>query len=107
MPTILDQMREPFSVLIIQHIPLTENAKVDRLAKMVGALNQSVSSNVMGKELVSQVDLPEENTNDFKDGDWMYDIYQYLYSGRLPKESKRRTKVKVRSMRFFVQSDLV
>lgn len=73
---ILNQMREAFSELIIQHISRAENEKADRLANMAGTLARSVGSGVLGKELISQVELPEENANIIKMGDLRYDIYK-------------------------------
>lgn len=63
---ILDQVREAFSELIIQHIPRAENTRADQLGKMASTLTRTTDSDLLEKELVSQVKLPECNTEEIR-----------------------------------------
>ncbi|XP_075515490.1 uncharacterized protein LOC142550140 [Primulina tabacum] len=96
----IEKAKEDFSELIMKQISRTDNKAADRLATMVSSLDHPTKSELVGQELVSQIDHLQAEKVDMLEEDWRYEIQQYLCHGKVLAEPKRARKVKRRSLRF-------
>ncbi|XP_073137462.1 uncharacterized protein [Henckelia pumila] len=74
----LDKAKEGFTELNLELIPRTKNIKADHLAHLASALSNRPDLIVPGRELVSQLETLDDIIAQEPEGDWRYDIYQYL-----------------------------
>ncbi|XP_073130851.1 uncharacterized protein [Henckelia pumila] len=96
----LDKAKEGFTELNLELIPRTENIKADHLARLASALSNRPDPIVPGRELVSQLETLDDIIAQVPEGDWRYDIYQYLTKKELPSNNKKAKEVKIRALRF-------
>ncbi|XP_073120001.1 uncharacterized protein [Henckelia pumila] len=96
----LYKAKEGFTELNLELIPRTENIKADHLARLASALSNRPDPIVPGRELVSQLETLDDIIAQVPEGDWRYDIYQYLTKKELPSDNKKAKEVKRRALRF-------
>ncbi|XP_073056846.1 uncharacterized protein [Primulina eburnea] len=96
----IETAKEDFSELIMKQISRAENEAANRLAKMASSLDHPPEPELVGQELVSQIDHLQAEKVDMLEEDWGYEIQQYLCHGKVPAESKRAREVKRRALRF-------
>ncbi|XP_073290537.1 uncharacterized protein [Primulina huaijiensis] len=96
----IEKAKEDFSELIMKQISRAENETADRLAKMASSLDQPTEPELIGQELVSQIDHLQAEKVNMLEEDWRYEVQQYLCHGKLPAEPKRAREVKRRALRF-------
>ncbi|XP_073138811.1 uncharacterized protein [Henckelia pumila] len=96
----LDKAKEGFTELNLELISRTKNIKEDHLARLASAHSNRPDPIVPGRELVSQLENLDDIIAQVPEGDWIYDIYQYLTKKELPSDSKKANEVKRRALRF-------
>ncbi|XP_073138696.1 uncharacterized protein [Henckelia pumila] len=85
----LDKDKEGFTELNLELIPRTENIKADHFSRLASALSNRPDPIVPDREIVSQLENLDDIIAQVPEGDWRYDIYQYLTKKELPSDNKK------------------
>ncbi|XP_073277650.1 uncharacterized protein [Primulina huaijiensis] len=97
-----EKTKEDFSDLIKKKISRAKNETADRMAKMASSLDQPTEPELIGQELVSQIDHLQAGKVNMLEEDWRYEVQQYLCHGKVPAEPKRAREFKRRALRFLL-----